>query len=177
MSLIYIETDRTFLRPLVPGDAADLYALNQDKEALRYTGDNPFKDVAEAELFLAGYDQYRRFGTGRLAVIFRESNTFIGWCGLKYTESVDEYDIGFRFLRRYWNQGFASETALACIGWGFEHIGMDRIVGRARTENIASVRVLQKIGLVFKAPVDFDGHEGLLLEITRSMYESNPLYR
>lgn len=177
MSTIHIETDRTFLRNLAPGDAGDFYALNQDEEVLRYTGDKPFKDLAEARLFLNGYDQYRRFGVGRLSVIFREDNRFIGWCGLKYTEHDDEYDIGFRLLRKYWNQGLASETARACIAYGFERCAIPRIVGRVRTENLASIRVLQKAGLAYKAPFDFDGHEGLVFEITRTMYDNSPLYR
>lgn len=50
------------------------------------------------------YDQYEKFGVGRLAVIDKTTLKFIGWCGLKYNQDKNELDIGFRFYRNYWNK-------------------------------------------------------------------------
>ena len=163
--IINIETDRTILRKLSPTDARDFYNLNLDKEVLKYTGDKAFERVEEATDFLTTYDQYQKYGVGRLAVIDKATMAFIGWCGLKYSLEKKEYDIGFRFHRKYWNKGYATETAKRCIEFGFDVLGIEKIVGRAMKENTASIKVLEKIGMTFKTTFDFDGHEGVIYEI------------
>ena len=102
---------------------------------------------------------------GRLAVVVKDTDQFIGWCGLKY--DADQYDIGFRLFREYWNQGFATEAAGRCVEYGFNHLGLSEIIGRARKENKASIRVLEKIGMTFKKTFDFDGQEGVIYFATR----------
>lgn len=160
----YIETERTILRRLTINDAEDFYALNLDKEVLKYTGDQPFENIQASKDFLTNYDQYEKYGVGRLAVIEKATSKFIGWCGLKYNPDNDEYDIGFRFLRDYWNKGFATETAKRCLDFGFNGLGIARIVGRAMKENNASIKVLEKIEMTFKETFDFEGHEGVIYE-------------
>jgi hypothetical protein len=171
----YIETERTILRRLTSDDAEDFYALNLDKEVLKYTGDQPFEDIQTAKEFLTNYDQYEKYGVGRLAVIENATSKFIGWCGLKYNPDKDEYDIGFRFFRDYWNKGFATETAKRCIDFGFKELGITRIVGRAMKENIASIKVLEKIEMIFKETFDFDGHDCVIYQRTNKVNEKwNP---
>lgn len=92
---------------------------------------------------------------------------FTGWCGLKYSRGKDEYDICFRFHRSYWNQGFATETAQRCLEYGFKELNVDRIVGRAKKENIGSVKVLEKIKMTFKEDFDFEGQRGVIYERTK----------
>ncbi|WP_040479904.1 GNAT family N-acetyltransferase [Mariniradius saccharolyticus] len=168
---IYIETQRTILRNLETDDAERFYALNLDKEVLKFTGDKPFENIQTAKDFITNYDQYEKYGVGRLAVMEKITSKFIGWCGLKYSHDKDEYDIGFRFFRQYWNKGFATETAKVCLEFGFNELGLCRIVGRAMKENIASIKVLEKIGMTFKESFDFDGQEGEIFEITNKEYE------
>ncbi|MBB6369173.1 GNAT family N-acetyltransferase [Chryseobacterium shigense] len=163
-----IETARTVMRKLTIEDAVDFYTLNLDKEVLKYTGDKPFKDLQTAADFLADYDQYKKYGVGRLAVIDKTSLKFIGWCGLKYSPDKNEYDIGFRFYRNYWNKGLATETAKKCLDFGFNELKIERIVGRAMKENIGSIKVLEKIGMTFKESFDFEGHEGVIYELTKN---------
>jgi [ribosomal protein S5]-alanine N-acetyltransferase len=162
--LDYIETERTILRNLTSNDAEDFYALNFDTEVLKYTGDKPFENIQTAKDYLINYDQYEKYGVGRLAVIEKATSKFIGWCGLKYNPDKDEYDIGFRFYRDYWNKGFATETARRCLDYGFKDLGIQRIVGRAMKENISSIKVLEKIEMTFKETFDFDGHDGVIYE-------------
>ena len=127
----YTETERTILRRLTIDDAEDFYALNLDKEVLKYTGDQSFENIRTSKDFLTNYDQYEKYGVGRLAVIEKATSKFIGWCGLKYNPDKDEYDIGFRFFRDYWNKGFATETAKRCLYFGFNELSIARIEGRA----------------------------------------------
>ncbi len=159
-----IETERTIMRKFTIDDAEACYALNLDLEVLKYTGDVPFESLQMAADFLASYDQYEKYGVGRLAVIEKATQKFIGFCGLKYCPEKEEYDIGYRFLRDRWNKGFATETASECLSFGFNELGIETIVGRAMKDNIASIHVLKKIGMTFKDTFDFDGHEGVIYE-------------
>ena len=165
-----IETERTLMRKLIIDDAKSFYTLNLDKEVLKFTGDKPFKNLQEASGFLSNYYQYEKYGVGRLAVIDKETLKFIGWCGLKYCKEKKEYDIGFRFYKKYWNKGFATETAKKCLNIGFEKLKIDKIVGRAMKENIGSIKVLEKIGMEFKENINFEGQEGVIYELTKSKY-------
>ena len=157
-----LETERTKIRPLTPKDAEHFYMLNQDPEVLKYTGDNPFETVEAAKEFLVQYDQYEKYGVGRWAVINKENEEFLGWCGLKFTEKLNEYDIGFRFFRKHWNNGYATESAKACVELGLNKFKFPEIIGRAMKDNLASIRVLEKIGLVYDRNFDFEGYEGVI---------------
>ncbi|MCX8525014.1 GNAT family N-acetyltransferase [Chryseobacterium formosus] len=160
-----LETKRLLLREFEISDAESLYELNLNPSVIKYTGNSAFKDIDEAKEFLENYSDYQRNGYGRWAVIYKSTNQFLGWCGLKYDEKLDETDIGFRFFEHFWNQGFATESAKACIDYGFEELNLKTIVGRAMKENLASIKVLEKIGLQFNLSFDFDGKEGVIYRI------------
>lgn len=159
-----LETSRLQLRTFALQDAQDLFHLNADPLVLKYTGDLAFKDENEASDFILHYDHYREYGYGRWAVIDRESEVFLGWCGLKYSSEKKETDIGFRLQRRYWGKGFATEAAKACMNYGFTELGLTRIVGRAQTKNIPSLKVLEKIGMTLIANFEEDSEQWLIFE-------------
>ena len=155
MKLI-LETDRLLLRELHPDDAEHFYQLNSNPNVVRYTGNTAFKSIEEAAHFLENYQDYKLNGYGRWAVMDQSNGAFLGWCGLKYDKAFDETDIGFRFFETYWNKGYATESAKACIEYGFEKLHLKTIIGRAMLENVASIKVLEKIGLTFERAFDFD---------------------
>lgn len=169
---LQLETNRTNMCPLGANDAEHFYQLNQDPQVLKFTGDQPFDSIEAARSFLKNYDQYQKYGVGRLAVKDKSTHEFIGWCGLKYSPDAHEYDIGFRYFRRYWNKGYATETAQKCLDYGFDTLQIEEIVGRAMKDNIASIKVLRKLGMTFKETFDFDGQEGLIYRITKHDYTS-----
>jgi RimJ/RimL family protein N-acetyltransferase len=162
-----LETQRLYLRRMTIEDAENIYLLNLDPEVIQYTGDDAFESIESAQQFLLNYDHYSKYDFGRWAVIEKNSQFFLGWCGLKFTPKSQEYDIGFRFHKKYWNQGFATEAALACIQLGFEKYKMSKIIGRARKDNTGSIKVLEKIGLTYFEAYDFDGNEGVLYQIQK----------
>ena len=157
-----LETERLYLREITIEDAENAYLLNLDPEVVKYTSDEPFENVECARTFLKNYDHYKKYGFGRWAVINKTDNEFLGWCGLKYTEELDEFDIGFRFFKKHWNKGYATESAKACLELGFKKFEMPKIVGRAMKENFGSIKVLEKIGLKYYKPFDFDGEAGVI---------------
>ncbi|MCH2043412.1 MAG: GNAT family N-acetyltransferase [Saprospiraceae bacterium] len=147
---IILETNRLYFREFRIEDAPYMYQLNIDPEVMRYTGDNPFKNEAEAQVFLTDYIQnvYPMYGFGRWAVILKESQEWVGWCGLKKNEQ-NQIDIGFRFMRKHWGNGYATEAAQACIQYAFNQLGLIQVVGRAARANPASIRVLSKLGMEY----------------------------
>ena len=173
MPKFIFQTERLYLREFHPDDAFFFYTLNEDPEVLKYTGDAPFSSLQDARLFLEGYDQYQKYGLGRWAVIDKTSEEYLGWCGLKYSPELNETDLGFRFFRKYWGQGYATEAAQACIQHGFEQLQLEMIVGRAMSANIASVKVLEKAGMKFQRTMNFDGHDGVYYQITKKTYATS----
>ena len=159
---IILETPRLILREMTKDDAVNAYQLNLDPDVIRYTGDQSFASIQEAVQFLENYEHYKTYGFGRWAVIEKTNAEFLGWCGLKFDPAVSEHDIGFRFFKRHWNKGFATESANACLRLGFEKHSIPVIVGRAMNENLASIHVLQKIGLSYWKPQDCGGKSGVV---------------
>ena len=141
-----VETERLYLREFLQTEAKDLYNLNSDPNVIKYTGDSEFSSIEDAQNFIASYKEYEKNGYGRWSVILKESNKFIGWCGLKLNEE-NLIDLGFRIFKKDWNKGFATEAAAACIEYGFEVLKLNTIIGRSLKKNIASIKVLEKIGM------------------------------
>jgi ribosomal-protein-alanine N-acetyltransferase len=170
MKGLILETPRLVLREFDIDDAKSFYELNLNPNVIKYTGNSAFKDIDEAKRFLENYSDYKENGFGRWAVINKSTEEFLGWCGLKYDKKSDETDIGFRFFEKFWNQGFATESAKACLKYGFENLNLTTIIGRAMKENQASIKVLEKIGLHYVKDFDFDGQKGLIYKIENTKY-------
>lgn len=165
MEELHLLTPRLYLRPFAESDADGFYQLNANPEVLQFTGDRPFPDIAAALSFIQGYDHYQNYGYGRWAVIFRQTNSFIGFCGLKFHPEGQCTDLGFRFMQEYWGRGLATEAALACVKHAFTRLALPSLVGRVRQENQASIRVLEKIGMKRIRTFDFDGKPGYWYEL------------
>ena len=162
-----LETSRLILRELDSKDAKNFYDLNSNPNVIKYTGNSAFKNVEEAKEFLENYTDYKFNGYGRWAVILKTTDKFIGWCGLKIDELENETDIGFRFFEEEWNKGYATESAIACIHYGFEKLKLKRIIGRAMKENVGSIKVLEKIGLEYEKNAVLAGKDAVIYKIEK----------
>jgi len=143
------ESVRLYLREFALEDAEALFLLNSDPDVIRYTGDPPFESVEKAIEFILDYDHYKKHGFGRWAVVRKEDDQFIGWCGLKFNED-EEIDLGLRFFKKEWGRGYATEAAKATIRYAIDELGMNSFIGRAAKDNEASVKVLEKLGFKFQ---------------------------
>lgn len=166
---VILETDRLLLREYVEDDAEAFYKLNADPEVVRFVPDKQLLNVEQARRTLIDHPiaDYRRHGFGRGACILKSTGEQIGFAGLKYLDELGEVDVAYRFLRKYWGQGLATEVALASIRYGFAALGLKRIIGLVMPKNIASLRVLEKTGLRYSGTVTLWGH-------TFSRYVINP---
>ena len=169
---VIIVTNRLLLRTFTIDDAHLIYDLNADSNVTRFTFD-PVTDPGQAKEILEKVilPQYALYNHGRWAVHLKLDLEFIGWCGLKYRPERNEVDLGYRFKRSAWNNGYATEAAYACLKYGFEKLNMGKITGRAIPENIGSCRVLEKIGMQFIREESVDGHWARTYEL------SNPFIR
>lgn len=149
-----LETDRLILRPLELTDADDFFAMNDNPNVARYLR-NPLKTKEEAEKYIQKIiAEYKQNGIGRFAVILKETNKLIGFCGLKFRPTEENgyssiYDLGYRFAEGYWNKGFATEAALAWLEYGFREMNIKTIHACAAASNVGSNKVLRKIGFQF----------------------------
>lgn len=166
--MVVLETNRLILREFDGQDAKALYLLNLDPDVIKFTGDKAFNDIEEASVFIKNYRQYQEYGFGRWAAINKETNEFIGWCGLKYSKELKEHDLGFRFFKRNWNKGYATEAAKACIKFGFNTFKIKQILGRAMKENQSSIKVLIKSGMQFSHNYEFDSKPGVIYKADNS---------
>ncbi|MDO1447278.1 GNAT family N-acetyltransferase [Rhodocytophaga aerolata] len=152
---IFSETDRLTLRELLPTDALGMYELDADPEVHTYLGNKPVKSIEESRQIIEFIrEQYVSNGIGRWAVIEKESQEFIGWAGLKFIRDTINrhtyyYDLGYRFIKRYWGKGYATEAAKASLAFGFNNLQLKEIYAMAHLANQASQQVLTKVGMQF----------------------------
>lgn len=138
---------------------------------MRYTGEEPFASVDAVRTFIEEYPFYRRHGFGRWAVIHRASGEFLGFCGLRRDNPTPEVDLGFRFFRRYWFQGYATEAARTALAAGFGRFQLQEITGRSMRENLASTSVLHKLGMTFREVWEEDGLFWLIYSIDKETFD------
>lgn len=149
---IIMETPRLYLRQFSSSnsDAELILELNSDKEVLQYIHEPMLEDLQHSKEILENIilPQYQH-NLGRWAVHLKENDEFIGWCGLKYVKEKEEIDLGYRFKKIFWGQGYATEAARNSLDFGFRQLQLKIITGRAHIENIASWKILEKIGMHF----------------------------
>ena len=78
---------------------------------------------------------------------------------------MNEIDLGYRFKKEFWGKGYATEAAYASIKYGFERLGLQRIVGRAEFDNIGSLKVLEKCGMANIGEQEIEGYPVKTYEI------------
>ncbi len=154
-----IDIDGFRLRPFTIEDAQDMFYVDSDPRVQRFTGDeirtsvNRCRETIEKNV-LGDYD---RNGYGRFAVEDLSRGRVIGFAGLKYLPFKDQTDIGYRFAPEYWGKGLATKLSIASRDFAFNELNLEEIIGIADPRNLASCRVLEKIGLTFDRFDEYDG--------------------
>ena len=159
---IFVESDRLILREIVPSDVDNLFVLDSDPLVNKYLGTTPLKTKQESEKVIDYIrQQYVDNGIGRWAVILKDTNEFIGWSGLKLEKEVRPnvayYDLGYRFIPKYWGNGYATESAIVSIEYGFNQFQLNEICAAAQVGNAASNKVIKGSGLQFIETFFIDG--------------------
>ncbi|TGN24259.1 GNAT family N-acetyltransferase [Empedobacter tilapiae] len=175
---IFAETERLILREILPTDIDGMFELHSDIEVHRFLGNQTITNKEQAkELIKFVRQQYTDFGIGRWAIIDKKNNNFIGWTGLEFvTEQINNhknfYDLGYRLIKKYWGQGFATETAFVSLEYAFNKLNTDEVFARADSRNIGSNKILDKVGLKFIETFDFEGIEHNWYRVERTEFEN-----
>lgn len=174
-----IETNRLLLRRFEEKDTSNIFKLDSNPEVHKYLGNNPITTKKQAEDIIRFFKkQYEENNIGRFAAFEKESGEFIGWSGLKLNNGQKEelngftnfIDIGYRLIPKFWGKGYATESAIACLEFGFKQMNYDVIYGAAETANIGSNKILQNIGLKYSNDFTFEGKDAKWYELKKTDY-------
>ena len=148
-----LETERLRLRLFTHGDLQIMFRLNTDPDVVKYA-DTPAKDMEEVRQRLeqGPLSDYEKYGYGRFAVELKETGNVIGFCGIKYLPEIDLPEVGFRYLKEYWGKGIGTEAANVCVDFARDDLKIEKLVALIIPENIASIRVAEKLGMT-KGPL------------------------
>jgi [ribosomal protein S5]-alanine N-acetyltransferase len=152
-----LHTSRLRLRPFTEVDTDQLFAMHTDAEVMRCWDSPRWADRGRAERFVAVCERLAAEGSGaRVAVDRVADGAFVGWCAVTgWDPDFRSASLGYCLHRSAWGHGYATEAAHALLRWAFDTLDLNRVQAEADTRNLASARVLQKLGFV---------HEGTLRE-------------
>jgi len=153
--MIQIHTERLTLRQFTHTDAEFIVELLNDPSFVQNIGDRGVRTISDAEMYLENGPtaSYTRNGFGLLAVTLNDIDSPIGMCGLIKRPTLEDVDVGYAFLPKFWHKGYALESAQAVINHAKEVVGLKRVVAVVDPNNISSVRVLEKIGMIYEKMV------------------------
>lgn len=167
-----IETERVYLRPFTFDDLDAFAVICSDQDVMRYIGAGRPLSREETKTRLNSIIEHRnKHGFGVWAAVDKSTGTLMGYCGLQFLDNTSEVEVGYRLAKRFWGVGLASEAAKASLRYGFETLGLGRIVAVVQPANLASQHVLEKIGLSYVKDARFYITEVKYYAITQEEYE------
>lgn len=146
--MIVIETPRLVLRHFEASDLHELHRMLADPITMKFWP-APFTLEQSKNWLERHLRNYRESGLGRYAVISKESQTFVGDCGIVQAElnGKPENDLGYIIARDHWGHGYATEAAEACLHYGINQQNLQRVCANMPFDHIASRRVAEHIGM------------------------------
>ncbi|MBD1843565.1 GNAT family N-acetyltransferase [Cyanobacteria bacterium FACHB-63] len=167
-----LETEHLWLRQFRYEDLDRMAEIFGDPEVMRFIASGT-KTRSELEAaFPAMLERWKCQEFGMWAVIEKASQTLLGRCGLIYLDGTPEVELGYALDKAYWNRGMATEASIACLRFGFEKMGLERIVAIAQPANIASQRVMQKVGMTFEKNAHYYKTDVVYYAISRNEFHS-----
>ena len=173
-----IETDRLYFREILETDDYSILELDSDPDVHQYLGNHPIKDIIQARDSIQFIrQQYLENGIGRLAIIEKETDNFVGWGGFKLITNLvnghqSYHDLGYRFIKRYWGKGYATESSNGAIEFGFNNLKLPVIYAIADVDNMLSKKVLEKCGFICKEVFDYENTPHYWFEVTNNIKSS-----
>ena len=171
-----IETERLILRSWEADDAEAYYRINQDAKVIEFLL-GPLS-IQQVNNFIGGMNQqFEETGFTLWAVEEKKSGDLIGFIGLNIPKWESEFtpcvEIGWRLGSQYWGNGYASEGAKAVLEYGFNQCKLNEIVSFTVPENLRSIRVMERIGMMHDLNGDF-AHPKLAVD---HKFSQHVLYR
>ena len=150
-----LETERLLIRQLTFDDVDFIIELLNDPSFIQNIGDRKVRTVEDAQAYVLNgpVASYAKNGFGLSLVILKATGESIGMCGLIKRDALEDVDIGYAYLPRYWSKGYAIEAALAMKTYAKETAQLKRLVAIVDPANTGSIRVLEKLGMKYERMV------------------------
>ena len=142
-------TERLLLRSLTLEDAADVQNLAGDYDVASTLPNmpHPYEDGMAEEWMRACSERFEKDEALNFAITLQKNKNFIGGIALRLNHENKEGELGYWIGKPYWNRGYMTEAVRAVVGYSFKVLKLNRIHAKYFTRNIASKRVMEKIGM------------------------------
>lgn len=173
-----IETPRLLLRQFTMDDLDDLHLIYSHPDLSQYLSNEQPLRLEQTRAAIASIrETWQQHNFGVWAVVYKKRKRLIGHCGLKFLENTSEIQIGYLLLKAYWGGGLGTEAAAAVLQYSFEVVKLERIVAIAKPENIASRRVMEKVGMKYEKDAYYYDNDVVYYSLSRRAYQLEALQK
>jgi RimJ/RimL family protein N-acetyltransferase len=169
---ILLETTRLILRSPEIADLDHFVILRSDPDVMKYLGDGKVQTKKEVARFLKTTIAYqKKYPYSFFCVFEKDTGDFVGQASLShfaFNDKQSDNEIAYRLHKRFWRKGYGTEIAQALVDCGFKYLTVKRLVAFVDPENIASRRVIEKIGMTDTGTILYYGRERPCYEIYRN---------
>jgi [ribosomal protein S5]-alanine N-acetyltransferase len=159
-----METLRTMLMPLAEGDQDDILALRRDERVRRHLGG----PVSQEESVTKFNDMlHARPPESYWAARQKDDGAFIGLASISLYHDQLHYEVSYELHPTFWGQGYGTEIVGAVVAYGFEALGLEELYAETQATNLASVKLLEKVGMRFVSRIERYGEEQVVYVIHR----------
>lgn len=137
-----------------------MYHVFSDPDVMRFSDGVKTKEWVQDWLHTC-QERYASWGFGPYAIVQRDNQDVIGYCGLFSYADIDgrpEIEIGYRLRRSAWGKGYATEAAQAVRDDAFANLGINRLIALIDPSNTLSIRVAEKVGMRYEKDVMLPGY-------------------
>jgi len=166
-------TPRLTLRGFQPDDIEVLDKIVSDPDVIRYFPlSKPWPREVTKKWIEKHWSHWEQHNFGWWALVYRETDNLLGWCGLGVLEETGEVEVLYLLNKSHWGMGLATEAAQYSIDYAFQELNLDSVIGLNHPDNIASQKVLQKVGLTFTNEAQYFGMELYKFLIEKQTYQT-----
>ncbi len=168
MNEVRLETDRLILRWFREDDFDDLYEITSNAEVMRFLGDGQPVTPLETWRQMASWMGHWYFrGYGGWAVEEKATGRVVGRIGFSYPETWPGFELGWSLARASWGKGYATEGARRALEHAFTDMNRDHVISLIAPENVASIKVAERLGETVEGETEVMGHHVLIYGISR----------
>ncbi len=167
-----METKRLIFRKIEQSDYDNLKEIISDEETMKYYP-KPYDDQGVQKWINWCQGCYKKRGFGLFAIILKENNNFIGDCGitLQNINGKEVFEIGYHLNKKYWHNGYASEASQFMRDYYFNNTENNEVYSYMNKENIPSINVAKRNGMIFIEEYDEDNYPHVVYKITREQWK------
>jgi RimJ/RimL family protein N-acetyltransferase len=149
--MFLLESERLRFRQMGVDDLDKLMEIFSDPIAMQYYPSTLSRELA-IKWIEWNISNYEKHGTGLWICELKKDGSFVGQCGIipQVVDGQQEWEIGYLLVRNYWGRGLATEAAIALLEYGFNTLGLTRLIATIYHENTPSIKVAERIGMKFE---------------------------